>query len=1222
MKRTEFSNLLFDQSKDLIWVINADLKLVYANKTFLSFMKAVTGVDQKLNEAILVEGFGEGYNEKWNSYYNRAFKGEFFEIEEQYVNPESNEIQFSQITFEPLTEDNDKIFAVACQSRDITRLIKLSETNRMLDSSLDVFCTINEQGHFVYVNAASAKLWGYSPEELNGKPYVGFILEEDVNKSNEIAANVLKGQEIKSFINRYKKKDGGIAYNLWSARWDNDTKLIYCVARDGKDKIEQEEKILQSELRFKSLVQEGSDLIGILNVEGYYSYVSPTSISVLGIAPEEFIGKSAFDFIHPDDAENVLTGLQKIITENWVKLEPFRFQNSKKEWRWIETVLTNMLENPAVNGIVANSRDITEERKLKELNRQTRSLAKIGSWEVDLVNRSFYWSDEVHRLHTTDSKLFEPTFETAFNFYREDFRQLVYSQFENCISKGEPIDFEAVLVTSKKKEVWVRAIGNPEILNGVCTRIYGSFQDIHDRKVAEIRLQSLADNLPGVVYQYRIYPDGSDSLKHISKGSQQVWGFSADEVLQNNQLVWDRIRAGGEFEKVKKSIADSVDSKTKWTYRWKYVMPSGEIRTHTGFGSPNFLADGTILFHSVILDVTQEAANEELLEQVTELAKIGSWEINLAQNKTYWSAMVHNILETDPDQYVPDRVTNINFFREDFRSTVIEKLNDASEKGTPLDFEVVMVTRNNNEKWVRVLGNVEMVGGKPNRIYGSFQDINDRKQAVMQLLQANERFEKVTEATNDAIWDWDLVNQTYYRSKAIERFFGKETSKSFTQKGFWKDNFHPEDFTKIQKSINKAIVNPSCPRWELEYRVLNGQNKTIYVINRGVIIRNNNGKAIRMVGAMTDITEQKKLDEENRFKANLLSRIGQAAIATNLDGVVNYWNKAAETIYGWTLEEAIGKNIMYLTTPDANKEQAMQIMEGLKKGQTWSGEFAVQKKNGTKFPARISNSPIYDENNVLSGIFGISSDITQEVKNEELLKQYTLELERSNEELEQFAFVASHDLQEPLRMISTFMEQLQQKYGDLIDEKGNRYIHFATDGAKRMKQIILDLLEYSRASKPAEGIEEVDMNHVLSEFKQLRRKLISEKTASINSKNLPKLNTYKAAITQIFHCLIDNSLKYSKEGTAPIVELDVVEKEKEYEFSIKDNGIGIDPQFYDKIFIIFQRLHNKDQYAGTGIGLAIAKRHVQFLGGRIWLESKPGEGTTFYFTIPKIKQDK
>ncbi|MDZ4794998.1 MAG: ATP-binding protein, partial [Bacteroidota bacterium] len=227
--------------------------------------------------------------------------------------------------------------------------------------------------------------------------------------------------------------------------------------------------------------------------------------------------------------------------------------------------------------------------------------------------------------------------------------------------------------------------------------------------------------------------------------------------------------------------------------------------------------------------------------------------------------------------------------------------------------------------------------------------------------------------------------------------------------------------------------------------------------------------------------------------------------------------------------------------------------------------------------------------------------------------------ERSNEELEQFAFVASHDLQEPLRMISSFMDQLQRKYGDLLDEKGHEYIHFATDGAKRMKQIILDLLDYSRANKPTEGKEEVDMNEVLSEFKELRRKLISEKIASIKSGDLPTLNTYKAAITQILHCLLDNALKYSIEGTPPIVEIDVAEKEKEWEFSIKDNGIGIEPQFFGKIFIIFQRLHNRDEYKGTGIGLSIAKRHIEFLGGRIWLESAPGEGTVFYFTIPKIK---
>ena len=347
--------------------------------------------------------------------------------------------------------------------------------------------------------------------------------------------------------------------------------------------------------------------------------------------------------------------------------------------------------------------------------------------------------------------------------------------------------------------------------------------------------------------------------------------------------------------------------------------------------------------------------------------------------------------------------------------------------------------------------------------------------------------------------------------------------------------------------------------------------------------------------------------------------IGQAAIATNLDGVVNYWNKTAENMYGWTEEEAIGKNIMELTTDETSKDEAEQIMKELKKGNTWTGEFKVRKKDGTRFPIRVSNSPIYDEDNVLSGVIGISSDISKEVANEALLKQYNRELERSNEELEQFAFVASHDLQEPLRMVSSFMDLLKLKYGEQLDEKAHQYIYFATDGAKRMKQIILDLLEYSRATRPSEGKQEVNLNVILSDYKELRRKPITEQAAKIKSSNLPTLNTYKAAITQIFHCLLDNALKYSAENTPPLIEIKAIDKAEEWEFSIKDNGIGIEPQFYDKIFVIFQRLHNKDKYKGTGIGLSIAKRHVEFLGGKIWLESIPDEGTTFYFTISKTQ---
>lgn len=830
-------------------------------------MKMVTGKEHKLYESAFLDHFGQDDIEKWKAYYNRALKGEYFEVEEHYFHPKSEGIQYGQITLEPLTGADDKIFAVACQSKDITHIVKHKvEANQLMDSSLDVFCTVNEQGNFVYVSAAAFNHWGYLPEELVGKPLIDMILEEDVPKTNEIIAAIFSGQEIKSFVNRYKKKDGGIAYNLWSARWDNKTKLRYAVARDCKDKIEQEEIILQSEQRFKALVQEGSDLIGILDPEGNYTYVSPTSVSVLGMKPEEFIGRNAFEFIHPDDKEIVLASLQKISTENRVIVEPFRFLNHKKEWRWIESVLTNMLDNPAVKGIVANSRDITE--KIEEQR-------KLKLLESVITN-------------TKDAIL---------------------------ITEAEPFD------------------------------------------------------------------EPGNRIIYVNDAFTKMTGYDSEDVIGKSP----RILQG-----------------------------------------PN-------------------SNKEELLE--------------LGRSLRNWE---------------PYEMTTINY------------------------------KKNGEEFWMNFsVTPVSDAKGWYTHWIAIERDVTEQKKAEESILQSNERFEKVTEATKDVIWDWDIINQTFYRSKAIKRFFGKEALTSLAQKDFWKEiNFHPEDVVKIKDSIYEATANPSCTRWELEYRVINEHGATLYVIDRGLIIRNNEGKAVRMVGAMTDISEQKQMTVQ-------LDELNQS------------------------------------------------------------------------------------------------------------LQQYTLELERSNEELEQFAFVASHDLQEPLRMISSFMDLLQRKYGDKLDEKGHQYIHFATDGAKQMKQIILDLLDYSKAGRPTEGKEDVDMNAVLSEFKQLRRKLISEKAASINSKDLPTLNTYKAAITQILHCLLDNALKYSLEGTPPIVELAFTENEKEWEFSIKDNGIGIDPQFVDKIFIIFQRLHNKNEYEGTGIGLSIAKRHAEFLGGRIWLESLLGEGSVFYFTIPK-----
>jgi len=383
-------------------------------------------------------------------------------------------------------------------------------------------------------------------------------------------------------------------------------------------------------------------------------------------------------------------------------------------------------------------------------------------------------------------------------------------------------------------------------------------------------------------------------------------------------------------------------------------------------------------------------------------------------------------------------------------------------------------------------------------------DITAGKFANEEIQQTNERFEMATLASNDAIWDWNMVNNTIYRSNGIKKFFGKDTMKTISEKDFWQEKFHIEDHDQIKISINNAIKDSLCNRWEMEYRISNKQEKTIYVVDKGVILRDKSGRAIRMVGAMTDISDQKNFEQ-------------------------------------------------------------------------------------------------------------------QLLKLNESLKQHAHALELTNEQLEQFAFIASHDLQEPLRMIYSFMDQLKRKYQDQLDDKALQYIHFATDGAKRMKQIILDLLEYSRAGKLSESIEDIDMNLVLVDYQVLRRKIISEKSVTLNINKLPIVQSYKAPLIQVLHCLLDNAINYSNENQAPVIEILAEELGDIWQISVQDNGIGIDSSFFEKIFVIFQRLHNKEQYAGTGIGLSIAKKQVESWGGKIWLESIIGEGSTFYFTIPKTK---
>lgn len=390
--------------------------------------------------------------------------------------------------------------------------------------------------------------------------------------------------------------------------------------------------------------------------------------------------------------------------------------------------------------------------------------------------------------------------------------------------------------------------------------------------------------------------------------------------------------------------------------------------------------------------------------------------------------------------------------------------------------------------------------------------------------------------------------------------------------------------------------------------------------------------AERVRNLLTTIIINKKIEEEILISKE---RYDIVAMATN-DAIWDcdlttkkvIWNNGITSIFGYKGEEVVDTDMWGWNKvhPEDRRRAIANAVAHLKKGvHTFSDEFRCICSDGSY---KYVQNKVFVMNDAKTGkpirMIGALQDVTEQ-KNKELqlrelnetLSERAEQLATSNTELERFAYIASHDLQEPLRTITSFLQLLKRKYEGQLDETANTYITFAVDGGERMKQLIMDMLEYSRVNTQLKLNEEVDMQHILNDvlFNYSGRIKLSD--AVIVSENLPRVYAVKTQMIQLLQNLISNAIKYQKPNVPPYIIVKGEEHETEWEFSVKDNGIGIDEKFFDKIFVIFQRLHSKTQFTGTGIGLAICKKIAEKHKGRIWVTSVVGEGTTFYFTIPK-----
>ncbi len=359
---------------------------------------------------------------------------------------------------------------------------------------------------------------------------------------------------------------------------------------------------------------------------------------------------------------------------------------------------------------------------------------------------------------------------------------------------------------------------------------------------------------------------------------------------------------------------------------------------------------------------------------------------------------------------------------------------------------------------------------------------------------------------------------------------------------------------------------------------------------------------------------QRALQASEKKYRSLFDDSRDGIFMTSREGALLEANKALVDMFGYTHEEMIAMDVRQLYSECSERENFRESIERTGSVKGYEGTF--WRKDGTLIHCIVTANVRLGNDGSVDGYEGIVRDVTDEKRAEEALRNQAEELENSNLDLEHFAYIASHDLQEPLRNVTNCLQMLEEDYKNKRYDNADRYIHYAVESSVRMKALILDLLAYSRLTTRREPPGSIDCAEILERVLTNLNCAITESRAVITHDALPVVTADDTQLLQVFQNLIQNAIKFQKDEP-PRIHVSAVKDKNEWIFSIKDNGIGIESRQLDRIFEIFQRLHKRRDYDGTGIGLAVVKKAVERHGGRVWVESEPGVGSTFYFTIPE-----
>ena len=1133
----------------------------------------------------------------------------------------------------------------------------------LIDSAVDAIFSIDAQGNVTDWNKAAERTFGWTADDITGQSVTAILPESSKAGFVKILPMLSTyGTYVPPSFQLWRRKDGTEfpgepSFASWKTK---EGMFATAIVRDisKRKQAEAEHQRLSDDYERQARMLDGmlsasAEPIFLLDPDGRFLYQNEASARAMGAKKGGAIGKTMRELGLPADiAKQAEVRLESVFATGQAQAGTvdYSFPDGIRHFEYVVSPVFD--PHGDIEGVVVSDHDVTEQKRMQaaiaESEAQQKAILESVQTGIMLVDSTTH---KIVDVNTTAAQLFGAPKEAIIGSVCNRF--ICPAEVGRCpiTDLGQTVDnAERVLLTADgKSRPILKSVS--EITLGGRAYLLESFIDISDRKQMERAL------LESEAYYRAIFESTATGMAIVEEDMtvamvngilEHLTGYSKNEV--EGLKPWTDFVAPEDLELMKTyhRTRRRDDGSAPKGYEFRLLTKDGTRRE--AFLTVA-LIPGTRRSVVSIVDLTAlKTAQEAVRKQagMLDAAHDAIMTLDPEGTITYWNRGAERLYGWTKQEVTGQNANAllITTFPES-REALWPKL---MESGL-WEGELIHVTRDGIP--ITVASSWTLMKderGNASAILEISSDITERKKAELALADSEAKLRITFASMTDGIVLNGLDRKVTDCNEAVLRLTQRSREeiigKPFT------DLLAPEFRSQILETIPELLEKGAI---RTNSKMLRKNGESFDVESNVSLIKDAAGQPTAFLTVIRDVTERKKAEsvlqeaqeelksvndelrtmnetlekrvQERTERLRVTSLYARSLIEASLDplvtisteGKITDVNAATEEVTGCTRDELIGSDFSDFFTEPAKANAGYQRV--FNEGSIRDYPLAIRHRSGGVSDVLYNATVFRNDAGEIQGVFASARDISalkqleQVLRESKLLEKRTAELARSNAELEQFAYIASHDLQEPLRMITSYLQIIEEDYKGKLDEDADEYIGFAVDGAKRMQTLINDLLKYSRVGTKGKSFVPISTETTLSEALDNMKVTIDETKAVITHDQLPTVLGDDAQLTQVFQNLLSNAIKF-RGNSAPQIHVGVEQTPKEWVFSVRDNGIGIDMKYAERIFTIFQRLHAREEYPGTGIGLAVVKKIVERHGGRIWVESPPESGSTFYFTLP------